>query len=163
MIGRTHHSGPRLPAFSCVTTENLPGSRWHAPCQVQTHEGTPVEWMNYHHFLYFWVVAKEGSIVAASKRLFLAPPTISGQIHRFEEILGEKLFSHQGRHLELTEAGRVAFRYAEEIFSLGSEFLDTMKGRPKTDRPLRVVVGIADVVPASLVRRFLEPALELTG
>src|SRR5579863_8097751 len=118
-----------------------------------------MEWLNYHHFLYFYMVAKEGSIVAAGKQLRLSHPTISGQIHRFEEILGEKLFSREGRNLVLTDSGRVAFRYAEEIFSLGSEFLDTMKGRAIPGRPLRLVVGVPDVLPASLVRRFLEPAL----
>jgi LysR family transcriptional activator of nhaA len=117
-----------------------------------------VEWLNYHHFLYFWVVAREGSIVAASKQLRLAPPTISGQIHQFEEALGEKLFAHSGRRLVLTDTGRLAFRYADEIFSLGREFLDTIKGRAKSGRPLRLVVGVADVLPPSLVRRFLEPA-----
>src|SRR5579859_7000124 len=117
-----------------------------------------MDWLNYHHFLYFWVVAKEGSIVAASKQLRLAHPTISGQIHRFEEVIGEKLFAHSGRRLVLTDAGRVAFRYAEEIFSLGSEFLDTIKGRGTTERPLRLVVGAADVLPPSLVHLFLEPA-----
>ncbi len=117
-----------------------------------------MEWLNYHHFLYFWVVAKEGSIVAASKQLRLAHPTISGQIHRLEQVLGVKLFSHSGRSLVLTEAGRVAFRYADEIFSLGSEFLDTIKGQATSVRPLRLVVGVADVLPPSLVRRFLEPA-----
>ncbi len=117
-----------------------------------------MEWLNYHHFYYFWAVAKEGSIVAASKKLRLAHPTISGQIHRFEEVLGEKLFAHSGRNLVLTDAGRVAFRYADEIFSLGREFLDTIKGRASIGRPLRLVVGVADVIPPSLVRRFLEPA-----
>lgn len=117
-----------------------------------------MEWLNYHHFLYFWVVAKEGSIVVASKQLRLAPPTISGQIHRLEEALGEKLFARSGRRLVLTDAGRVAFRYADEIFALGSEFLDTIKGRATSGRPLRLVVGVADVLPPSLVRRFLEPA-----
>jgi LysR family transcriptional activator of nhaA len=123
--------------------------------------GNLVQWLNYHHFLYFYIVAKEGSIVAASKQLLLAHPTISGQIHRFEEVIGEKLFVHSGRNLVLTDAGRVAFRYAEEIFSLGSEFLDTMQGRGTLHRPLRLVVGIADVLPASLVRQFLEPAFNL--
>lgn len=117
-----------------------------------------MEWLNYHHFHYFWVVAREGSIVAASKQLRLAPPTISGQIHQFEETLGEKLFVQKGRGLVLTDAGRVAFRYADEIFSLGREFLDTIKGRARSGRPLRLVVGVADVLPPSLVRRFLEPA-----
>jgi LysR family transcriptional regulator, transcriptional activator of nhaA len=68
-----------------------------------------MEWLNYHHLLYFWVVAKDGSIAAASKRLRLAPPTISGQIHSLEEVLGVKLFMHSGRKLVLTDAGRVAF------------------------------------------------------
>jgi len=119
-----------------------------------------MEWLNYHHLQYFWVVAREGSIVRASEQLRLAHPTISGQIHKLEEVLGEKLFSRRGRNLALTEAGRVAFRYADEIFSLGREFTDTLKGRA-TGRPLRLVVGVADVLPASLVRRFLEPAFRL--
>lgn len=119
-----------------------------------------MEWLNYHHLLYFWVVAKEGSIVRASAELHLAHPTISGQIHRLEEVLGEKLFTRRGRHLVLTEAGHIAFRYADEIFSLGREFLDTLKGRA-SGRPLRLVVGVADVLPPSLVRRFLEPAFRL--
>jgi LysR family transcriptional activator of nhaA len=119
-----------------------------------------MEWLNYHHLLYFWVVASRGSIVKAGRELRLAHPTISGQIRRLEESLGEKLFSRRGRQLELTEAGRVAFRYAEEIFSLGREFVDTLKGRA-SGRPLRLVVGAADVLPPSLVRRFLQPAFRL--
>jgi len=119
-----------------------------------------MEWLNYHHLLYFWVVAKEGSIVRASEELRLAHPTISGQIHRLEENLGEKLFARRGRHLVLTEVGRVAFRYADEIFSLGREFVDTLKGRA-SGKPLRLTVGVADVLPPSLVRRFLEPAFRL--
>jgi LysR family transcriptional activator of nhaA len=119
-----------------------------------------MEWLNYHHLLYFWVVAKEGSVVRASEELHLAHPTISGQIHRLEEVLGEKLFTRRGRNLALTEAGRVAFRYADEIFSLGREFVDTLKGRA-SGKPLRLVVGVADVLPPSLVRRFLEPAFRL--
>ena len=70
-----------------------------------------MEWLNYHHLLYFWVVAKEGSITRASHELRLAHPTISGQIHRLEEVLGEKLFARRGRNLVLTDTGRVAFRY----------------------------------------------------
>lgn len=119
-----------------------------------------MEWLNYHHLLYFWVVAKEGSIVRASEELRLAHPTISGQIHRLEEVLGEKLFARKGRHLVLTEAGRIAFRYADEIFSLGREFVDTLKGRA-SGKPLRLVVASADVLPPSLLRRFLEPAFRL--
>jgi len=87
-----------------------------------------------------------GSIVRASEELRLAHPTISGQIHRLEENLGEKLFARRGRHLVLTEVGRVAFRYADEIFSLGREFVDTLKGRA-SGKPMRLTVGVADVLP----------------
>ncbi len=121
---------------------------------------SPVEWLNYHHFLYFWVVAKEGSITRASKELRLAHPTISGQIHRLEEVLGEKLFAREGRKLALTDAGRLAFRYADEIFSLGQEFLDSVKGRAGGEQ-MRLVVGVSDVLAKSIVHRILEPAFHL--
>ena len=116
-----------------------------------------MEWLNYHHLLYFWVVAKRGSIAEASKELRLAQPTISAQIHRLEASLGDKLFERKGRRLVLTDFGHVARRYAEEIFSLGSEFLSTAKGRP-SGRPSRLVVGILETLPKSIVYRILEPA-----
>jgi LysR family transcriptional activator of nhaA len=119
-----------------------------------------MEWLNYHHLLYFWTVAKQGSITQASKELRLASPTISGQIHRLEEVLGEKLFVRNGRKLALTDVGRTAFRYADEIFSLGREFLDTIKGR-ETGRPISFVVGVSDVLAKSMVHRILEPAFHL--
>jgi LysR family transcriptional activator of nhaA len=119
-----------------------------------------VDWLNYHHLLYFWVVAKEGGITQASKVLRLAHPTISSQIHRLEEVLGHKLFFRKGRTLALTETGRVAFRYADEIFSLGQEFVDTIHGRGG-GKPLRLVVGVSDVLAKSIVRRILEPAFRM--
>jgi LysR family transcriptional activator of nhaA len=119
-----------------------------------------VEWLNYHHLLYFWVVAKQGSIVAATKELHLAHPTISGQIRRFEEVLGEKLFIRRGRNLLLTDAGRTVFGFAQEIFALGHELMDTVKGRPSQSK-LRLVVGASDSLPKSVVYRMLEPAFRL--
>jgi LysR family transcriptional activator of nhaA len=119
-----------------------------------------MEWLNYHHLHYFWMVAKHGSIASASKVLRLAHPTISGQIHRLEAVLGHKLFVRKGRNLVLTETGRVAFRYAEEIFALGGELSDTLRGRV-TGQPLRLVVGVSDVIAKSIVHQILEPAFEL--
>ena len=88
-----------------------------------------MEWLNYHHLLYFWTVAKAGSITAACSQLHLAQPTISAQLRNLENALGRKLFTRAGRHLVLTEAGRLVYRYADEIFSLGRELLDTLKDR----------------------------------
>jgi LysR family transcriptional regulator, transcriptional activator of nhaA len=120
----------------------------------------PMEWLNYHHLLYFWTVARTGSISAASKELQLASPTISNQIRKLEDSLGEELLRRSGRKLVLTDMGRIAMRYADEIFSLGQEFTSTMKDRP-TGRPLRFCVGIADVLPKIITFRLIEPALRL--
>jgi LysR family transcriptional activator of nhaA len=119
-----------------------------------------MEWLNYHHLLYFWVVAREGSIVQASEQLRLSPSTISEQLRGLEASLGEKLLTRVGRNLALTEMGHVVFRYADEIFTLGRELMDTVQGRP-TDRPLRLLVGITDVVPKLVAYRLLEPVLHL--
>jgi LysR family transcriptional regulator, transcriptional activator of nhaA len=119
-----------------------------------------MEWLNYHHLLYFWTVARTGSVVAASKELRLASPTISNQIRKLEDDLGEQLLRRSGRKLVLTDMGRIAMRYAEDIFSLGREFTSTMKERP-TGRPLRFCVGIADVLPKTIAFRLLQPALQL--
>jgi LysR family transcriptional regulator, transcriptional activator of nhaA len=119
-----------------------------------------MEWLNYHHLLYFWVTAREGSIARASGVLNLTPQTISSQISSLEESLGEKLFEKSGRGLVLTEIGQVAVRYADEIFALGSELRDTLRGRPTSKRP-RLVVGIADVVPKLVAFRLIEPAFRL--
>src|SRR5512137_1696599 len=116
--------------------------------------------LNYHHLRYFWVVAREGGLVQAGKVLRLSHPTLSAQVHALEDQLGEKLFTRAGRRLVLTELGRTVFRYAEEIFSLGRELVDTVEGRA-AGQPLRLDVGVADEVPKLVVRRLLEPALGL--
>jgi LysR family transcriptional activator of nhaA len=113
-----------------------------------------MEWLNYHHLLYFYTVAKEGSVARAAQVLRLAQPTLSGQIRKLEHALDERLFERRGRNLVLTEMGRIAYRYAEEIFAIGGELMDTMRGRP-TSRPPRLLVGIADVVPKLVVHRVI--------
>lgn len=121
-----------------------------------------MEWLNYHHLLYFWMVAKKGSIARACEELRLAQPTISGQLRALEESLGEKLFVRQGRRLVMTEAGHMVYRYAEEIFALGSELTDVLKGRPR-NRPLRLIVGVSDLIPKLIAYRILQPALAMKG
>ncbi len=116
--------------------------------------------LNYHHLLYFYVVAREGSIARATTVLDLTQPTISGQLRTLEQALGEKLFERRGRNLVLTETGHVIYRYAEEIFSLGDELMRTLQGQP-TSGPLRFAVGISDSLPKLTTYRLLAPALSL--
>jgi len=119
-----------------------------------------MEWLNYHHLLYFWMVAREGSIARAGEQLRLAQPTISGQIRMLEEQLGEKLFQRSGRNLVLTDVGRLVYEYADQIFALGREMLDTLKDRP-TGKPMRFHVGVTDEVSKIMAYRFLQPALSI--
>jgi LysR family transcriptional activator of nhaA len=117
-------------------------------------------WLNYHHLLYFWMVAREGTIARACTHLHLTQPTISGQLRLLQRSLGVKLFDRAGRNLVLTEAGRVVFRHADEIFAVGKQLQDTLKGG-FTGRPLRLLVGIAATVPKEIAYRLLEPVLRL--
>lgn len=119
-----------------------------------------MEWLNYHHLLYFWLVVREGGVARAADKLRISHPTVSTQVKQLERALGEKLLEKKGRRLVPTEVGRIAYRYADEIFGLGRELLDTVKGRPGVG-PLRLVVGVAQAMPKLIVRRLLAPALTL--
>lgn len=120
-----------------------------------------MEWLNYHHLFYFWTVMKEGGVTAGGKRLRLAPSTISAQITALEQALGAKLFRRVGRGLVPTDLGRTVFLYANEIFTLGREMMDTVRGRPVVG-PLSLRVGVVDALPKLMVRRILEPAFGLS-
>ena len=119
-----------------------------------------MEWLNYHHLLYFWTVASEGGIAAASRKLHVGRPSISMQIKSLETFIGAPLFLRRGRYLELTEAGKLVHGYAEEIFQTGRELVDAVRGR-KSGRPLIFRVGIADVMAKLVAFQLLEPALDL--
>ncbi len=115
--------------------------------------------LNYRHLLYFWKIAREGTVGAAAKELHLAQPTLSAQVRVLERRLGARLFERAGRRLQLTEIGRTVFRYADEIFSLGEEMLDDLEGRSsRTLEELRV--GIVDSVPKLVAYEILRPALD---
>jgi LysR family transcriptional activator of nhaA len=120
-----------------------------------------VEFLNYHHLRYFWMVAREGSLRKAAETLRVSPPTISAQIAALEGVLGEKLFRRSPRGLTLTETGHQAFSYAEEIFALGQDFLHSVKQQP-TARPLRVNIGIADSLPKLVSHEIIKPIFHLS-
>jgi LysR family transcriptional activator of nhaA len=115
-----------------------------------------MEWLNYHHLFYFWVVMREGSVTAASEKLRLAQSTISAQLSKLEQNLDVKLTQKVGRNLEPTGAGRVVLKYADEIFSLGREMIYSLKGLPITG-PWSLRVGIVDVVPKHVAQKLLAP------
>ncbi|MBF0423420.1 MAG: transcriptional activator NhaR [Magnetococcales bacterium] len=114
--------------------------------------------MNYKHLFYFWKVAQAGSITTAGRSLRLRPQTLSAQIQTLEEALGHPLFVRMGRRMQLTDTGQMVFEYANDMFLIGNELDEVLKGMP-AERPMRLRVGIADVVPKLIACRFLEPAL----
>jgi LysR family transcriptional regulator, transcriptional activator of nhaA len=119
-----------------------------------------MEWLNYHHLFYFWMVVRAGSIHKASVELRISPPAISTQLKILEDNLGEQLLVRSGRRLILTEVGTTVFDYADDIFSLGRELMDVVKNRP-IGRPLHLDVGVVDVMPKIAVQLLLEPAFHL--
>jgi LysR family transcriptional activator of nhaA len=118
-----------------------------------------MDWLNYHHLLYFWTVAREGGVSKAAAKLRLAQPTISAQIRLLEEALGSRLFERHGRTLVMTDVGRTVYRYADEIFGIGRELMETLRGQAP-GRPLQLVVGVANAVPKLIAYRLLRPAVE---
>jgi LysR family transcriptional activator of nhaA len=116
--------------------------------------------LNYKHLHYFLSVAQAGGVIRAAERLHLTPQTLSGQIAQFEERLGVTLFRRVGRRLELTEAGRMALSYAEDIFHTGAELESLLKNGAE-QRFITFHVGIADVVPKYVAHRLLAPVLAL--
>jgi LysR family transcriptional regulator, transcriptional activator of nhaA len=117
--------------------------------------------VNYKHLHYFWAVAREGGVARASERLHLTPQTISGQLSLLEEYLGVELFTRVGRNLELSETGRLALSYADEIFSLGGELEEVIRQLP-AERPQLFRVGVVEVLPKSIAHRILQPALQMS-
>lgn len=116
--------------------------------------------LNYRQLHYFWVVAKTGSIVRAGEQLNLTPQTISGQITLLEQTYGIELFRRVGRQLELTETGRQTLPYAEQMFQLGGELEAMLRAHPD-EQQIQFRVGVADVVPKSIVYRLIAPTMEL--
>ena len=118
-----------------------------------------MEWLNYHHLLYFWTVARAGSIARASEELRLAQPTISNQLKTLEASLGVRLLERQGRRLVLTDVGRTVLRYADDIFRTGRELQQAVKGLP-TGQRLRLVAGVVDVIPKRMAAQLIQPAVD---
>ncbi|MCX6951647.1 MAG: LysR family transcriptional regulator [Verrucomicrobia bacterium] len=119
-----------------------------------------MDWLNYHHLRYFWMVAREGGLRRAAEKLHVSPPSISAQIRELEDALGEKLFRRSGRGNVLTDAGQVALRYADEIFSLGRELSGALKQGPSA-KGLRLHVGVADSFPKLVTQQLLAPVFAL--
>jgi LysR family transcriptional activator of nhaA len=117
-----------------------------------------VPWLNYHHLLYFWTVGKAGSVALAAEELKLSPSAVSAQVKELERSLGQRLLVREGGRLVPTDVGRIALRFADEIFRLGQEMQVVVREGSK-ERQVRLEVGIVDDFPPLVAERLLRPAL----
>lgn len=114
--------------------------------------------LNHNHLFYFWLAGRHGSLTRAARELGLAQPTVGAQIRSLESKLGAALLHRVGRRIELTEAGKIVFRHADEMFRISAEIPDALCGMD-AGRPRTLSVGTSDFVPKPIVRRILEPIL----
>src|SRR6478736_1422047 len=113
--------------------------------------------LNYHHLRYFWIIATEGSMSRAARRLNVSPSSLSVQIKALEEQLGQPLFERIGRTLQLTEAGRIALDYAGSVFKSGHELIASLSGVWPGRQLLRVCA--AATLSRNLQISFLKPLI----
>ena len=108
-----------------------------------------MQWLNYHHLYYFYVIADLGSVTEAAKKLKLAQSTLSAQLNIFEDALGYQLFERQYRKLELTQVGLRVYDYAHEIFTLGQELKRSLSDFEGSMRQ-SLRIGILDSIPKKM-------------
>jgi len=111
-------------------------------------------WLNYHHLHYFYTIAKEGSIAKAAEKLKIGQPTLSTQLKQLEESLGKKLFERRKQRLYLSEAGKLAYEYAEQVFQLGGEMVAALQDRLQNNR-VHVQIGALDSVPKNVILKVI--------
>lgn len=121
-----------------------------------------MEWLNYHHLHYFWVIAREGSLTKAAAKLNLTHSTLSVQLHALEEFLGSALFERRGRSLVLTSFGADVVAYADEIFRTGAELVEMARGRASPRRAV-LRVGVVGAMPKTIAYRLLQPSMGAEG
>jgi LysR family transcriptional regulator, transcriptional activator of nhaA len=116
-----------------------------------------MEFLNFHHLRYFWMVARKGGVRRAAEELHVSQPSVSAQLRLLEEALGQKLFRRSGRNLVLTETGHLVLNYADEIFSTGRELMNAVKQRPGK-HPIRLSIGLTDAFPKLIAFQILKAA-----
>jgi LysR family transcriptional regulator, transcriptional activator of nhaA len=120
-----------------------------------------VDQLNFHHLRYFWAVAKDGNLTRTATRLRVAQSALSAQIQQLEQLLGNPLFLRDGRRLVLTEPGKIALAYAEEIFTAGGQLVSTLEHGRQRDQVLRI--GAVATLSRNFQESLVKPLLEQPG
>ncbi len=151
-------NSPNTPAIPLSASTTPPAVRRNRKRRRSGCYHARMRHLNYNHLLYFWTVAREGSISRASEVLHLTPQTISGQLKLLEKSVGQPLFNRAGRRLVLSDMGQVVYEYADEIFSVGAELANVVRGN-QLSGPKTLNVGIVNSMPKLIAERIVAPAL----
>jgi LysR family transcriptional activator of nhaA len=122
-----------------------------------------MDWINYNQFYYFWIIARELSVTKAAALLRVSQSNLSEQMKTFESTIGQQLFDRKGRNLVLTESGRLAFEYANSIFSTGQEMVELFKNRPTLKSKVVIRIGALNSLSKNLQFEFVRPLLRLSN
>ncbi len=114
-------------------------------------------WINYHHLLYFKLIAEEGSVSKAAEIVRLGQPTLSAQLKQFEETIGVQLFERQHKKLILTEQGKIALEYAKTIFNAGNEMYEVLHDKIVPHR-VNLQIGALDSIPKQIILQLTQAA-----
>jgi LysR family transcriptional activator of nhaA len=120
------------------------------------------EWINYSHLYYFKTIAEEGSVSKAAQKLRLGQPTLSAQLKQLESSLGIELFIRKKKRLHLSEQGKVALKYAQNIFKLGNEMNEVIKERLVPLRP-HLQIGALDSIPKQILTQMASLAYKIAN
>ena len=120
-----------------------------------------MQWLNYHHLYYFRTIAIEGGIAKAAEKLRLGQPTLSTQLKQLEEMVGKPLFDRRNRKMILTDAGKAALDYANEIFKLGDEMIEVLQDRTVGNQT-HLQIGALDSVPKSVILSLVMEAYKIS-
>ena len=74
--------------------------------------------MDFHQLRVFVEVARQKSFSRAAEKIFLTQPTVSAHIKSLEKEIGIPLLVRGQRELQLTDAGKVLFQYAQQLLNL---------------------------------------------
>lgn len=115
--------------------------------------------LNYHHLHYFWMVARQGKLTETAELLKISQSALSMQIRQLEDDLGQPLFHRKARRLELTEAGRIAFSHAEDIFRRGDQLRALLVEGRQADRQ-HVRIGSVATLSRNFQEAFVRPLID---
>lgn len=83
---------------------------------------------------YFTAICETGSVTAAAKKLFISQQALSKNVDSMEQELGQRLFVRSKKGIQLTEAGMLLKREANELLRQNNRLLESMR-RLKNQEP----------------------------